>query len=289
MSNMDLTTLCANEELSVTETEELLEYIKIKTGMIFAPRLHSLVKKQFDNIKDISGAKDKNTFLKALTTGLKELESQALFESLTVHETMFFRDSKYFGFMEQFMIPKLIKENQMKKSLSIWIAAGSSGQEIYSILIMLYEKFPELKGWNLAFYSTDLSSKVIDKAKQGIYETHEISRGLPEEYLNKYFNKNDDKHWQVKDTYRNKITFKTSNLVKDFYADVPSVDIISCRNVLIYFNNETKKDIIERLSKKININGFLLLGQVDYINSKVPSENFEYKTEGIFPYYHRLT
>lgn len=285
MSELELST---DNDLSVVETEQLLEYIKSKTGMTFAPRLHSVVKKQFETIRKISNVTNKEVFLRALISGAKKLESQALFENLTVHETMFFRDAKYYNFMEHFMFPKIIEDNKNKKSLYLWIAAGSSGQEIYSILFMLYEKFPELRGWALNLFSTDISAQIIKKAKEGIYEAHELNRGLPEQYLRQYFKQIDDKYWQVKDEYRQKVTFKTSNLVEDFAADLPNVDFISCRNVLIYFNDETKRSIIERLAKKINLNGFLLLGQVDYINSKLPSNNFEYKIEGSFPYYRRI-
>lgn len=277
-----------DSELNVTETEQLLDYIKSKTGMVFAPRLHPIVKKQFETIRKVSNATNKDVFLKALVAGAKKMESQALFENLTVHETMFFRDTKYFNFMETFMFQKLIDDNRAKKSLYMWIAAGSSGQEIYSILFMLYEKFPELRNWALNLFSTDISTQIIKKAKDGIYEAHELNRGLPETYLRQYFKQIDEKYWQVKDEYRQKVTFRTSNLVEDFSTDIPNVDFISCRNVLIYFNDETKRGIIERLSKKINLNGFLLLGQVDYINSKLPSDNFEYKIEGSFPYYRRI-
>jgi len=282
MSNSEL------DDLNVTEMEQLLEYIKGRTGMVFAPRLHGIVKKQFETIRKISNLTNKEVFLKALIAGTKRLESQALFENLTVHETMFFRDSKYFGFMENFMFPALIEDNKNKRSLNIWIAAGSSGQEIYSILFMLYDKFPELKTWALNFYSTDLSTQIVQKAREGIYEAHEINRGLSEAHLKQYFKQIEEKYWQIKDEYRNKVTFKTSNLIEDFSGDVPNLDFISCRNVLIYFNDETKKSIVQRLAKKLNLNGFLLLGQVDYINSKAPSDHFEYKMEAGLPYYRRV-
>jgi chemotaxis protein methyltransferase CheR len=286
MSDLGLSVV-TDGELGVTETEQLLEYIKSKTGIVFAPRLHGIVKKQFDIVRKLSNSGEKEIFLRALITGAKRMESQALFENLTIHETMFFRDVKYFNFMETFMIPQLIEANKNRKALNIWVAAGSSGQEVYSILFMLYEKFPELKTWALNLYSTDLSKQIVQKAKEGIYESHEVNRGLPESYLKQYFKQIDNRYWQVKDEYRQKVTFKASNLVEDFSADVPTVDFISCRNVLIYFNDETKKSIVQRLSKKVCLKGFLLLGQVDYINSKVPSDDFEYKIEGSFPCYRR--
>lgn len=272
-------------ELNVDETETLLSYIQDKTGMIFAPRLHPTVRKQFDKVRKIHNAGNKDAFLKALVAGYRQREAQVLFESLSVHETMFFRDAKYFHFIETFMLPKIIENNRDHRSLTIWIAAGSSGQEIYSILFLIYEKFPELKTWKLNLYSTDLSGQIIDKASKGIYEIHELNRGLTEEQKMRYFKKVNDS-WQIQEEYRSKVIFKVSNLKDNFEAHVPAADFISCRNVLIYFDSETKADIIKRFSQKISPKGFLLLGQVDYINSKPPSVNFEYKMEGGFPFYH---
>lgn len=274
-----------NLELTETQLETLLEYIKSKTGMVFAPRLRSWVSKQFIEVFQTSSETLFPMFFTSLVGDKKKYESQVLFERLTVHETMFFRDKKYFDFIETTMIPDLIKAKQATKSLSIWIAAGSSGQEIYSIYFKLLEKFPELKTWNLSLYSTDLSQAIVDKAKNGTYEAHEIGRGLDEDILKKYFKQVDNKSWQVQDDIRNKVTFRRSNLVEDFATHVPDVDFISCRNVLIYFNDETKADIIKRLAKKVKPGGYLILGQVDYINCKEAPVTFNYNMEKTFPFF----
>lgn len=289
MSNTDTEKFEFELELSVSETEQLLEFIQNKTGMIFAPRLHNLVKKEFDKVKEASSIKDKVSFLRGLTSDLRPKEAQMLFESLTVHETMFFRDANYFNFMKNFMFPKLIEMNKNRQALNIWVAAGSSGQEALSILILLMQEFPELNTWTLNIFSTDISSQIIEKAKNGVYEIHELNRGLSEKQLKQYFEQIDNRHWKVKSIYLDKISFKVSNLTEDFTYTLPLMDFISCRNVLIYFNNETKQDIINRLSQKVNLYGFLLLGQVDYINSKSPSKNFEQKIENKFPYYQRTS
>lgn len=276
-------------ELSFEQTERLLEFVKSKTGMVFASRLMPWVMKQLNQIFQASKAPNLDLFLQELYAGRRPMEAQALFDGLTVNETMFFRDKKYFDFMANKMFPDIIKNNQLRRSLSIWVAAGSSGQEAYSILFTLLENFPLIKGWNIQIYSTDLCTEVIKKSQEGKYEKHEVGRGLDDIRLQKYFTPVDDRYHQVKKEYRDMVRFSTSNLVQDFSGAVPDVDFISCRNVLIYFNDTTKADIIRRLAKKAKTKGYLILGQVDYINAKIPPEGFEYKIEGTFPYYHRLT
>lgn len=271
--------------LNIEQREQLLKYIKEQTGMVFAARLHSWVEKQFSLVFNAARDPDPNLFLSKLCSGSRTMEAQALFESLTVHETMFYRDKRYFAFLKDKLLPNLIEKNKNSKSLSIWIAAGSSGQEIYSILFTILDNFPSLSSWNLKLYSTDLSQQIIDKARKGIYEEHEIRRGMNEDGLAKYFDKVGDKAFQVKDQYRQKVQFSQSNLVEDFSSKVPNVDFTSCRNVLIYFNDETKQDIIKRLAKKINNGGYLILGQVDYINCKDTPPPLEYNIENSFPYF----
>ncbi len=272
-------------ELSNVQLESLLDFIKHKTGMVFAPRLRTWVSKQFAELYKNSSETNFTAFFDSLLADRKRYESQVLFERLTVHETMFYRDKRYFGFLENNLFPDLIAAKETTKSINIWIAAGSSGQEIYSIYFRILDKFPQLKTWNLSLYSTDLSQAIIDKAKNGIYETHEVNRGLGEDGLSKYFKQIDNKSWQVKDEIRRKVNFKRSNLVEDFASHVPDMDFISCRNVLIYFNDTTKADIITRLAKKVRNGGYLILGQVDYINCKEPPQGMKYNMEQTFPYF----
>ncbi len=278
-----------NFELSELQLEKLVTYIAAKTGMVFASRLKSWVIKQFETVFKESGVPSLDVFLMALTNDQLRNESQALFERLTVHETMFYRDAKYFEFLRTTMFPKLIESKKTHKTLSLWVAAGSSGQEAYSILFTIFNNFPELVNWNIKIYSTDISTAIIKKAKEGTYESHEIERGLDEVSLNKFFNKLNEKYYQVKAEYRSKVTFMASNLVENFSHLVPSMDFISCRNVLIYFDQETKMDIVKRLTQKLNPNGFLLLGQVDYINCKLEVKDIKLERQGSFPYFVKTT
>lgn len=275
--------------LTNDEVDKLLNFVKDRTGMIFAQRLRPWVLKQVDLVFSQTKETNISQFVSQLISGQKKLEANALFDSLTVNETMFFRDKTYFNFMTDIMFPQIIEQNRISKSIRIWIAAGSSGQEAYSILFLLHSKFPSLYEWDVQVLSTDLSHEVVEKGKKGIYEKHEIERGLSPEQLEKFFNKIDETHWQVKTDYRNKVIFKQSNLVDEFRCTVPMADFISCRNVLIYFNDETKHDIIRRLAERVSKNGFLLLGQVDYINAGPVPEGLKYSTHVTFPYYRNIT
>jgi len=278
-----------SNNLSDTLIKKLLDYIEAKTGMIFAARLKTWVLKQVETIAIASKATDITFFVEELIQDKKPIASSALFESLTVHETMFFRDKTYFNFMKQTMFPQLIEQNSNLKSLKIWVAAGSSGQEAYSILFMLHKEFPQLKNWNLQITSTDLSQQIINKGKEGIYEKHEVKRGLSKEEIEEYFQAINESQWQVKEDLRTKINFKQSNLVEDFKYEIPKADFISCRNVLIYFNDETKYDIIKRLAEKTEKGAYLLLGQVDYINAGPMPKDIEQKTESGFPFYRNIS
>lgn len=152
--------------LSEEQMKVLLSYVSKQTGMEFASRLNNWVNKKFFDVYQANGGTDTKTFLDGIVTNIKQKERDELFDSLTVNETMFFRDSKYFDFIEKVMLPKLIEKNQAIKTLSIWIAAGSSGQEIYSILMLILEKFPDLKSWRLNFTSSDICSDVVAKAQK---------------------------------------------------------------------------------------------------------------------------
>lgn len=274
----------ASKTLSTEKRDLLLNFVDKQTGMIFAPRLHTWIDKQVIAIFEKSGSSDINAFILDIISGKNPTLAQKIFESLTVHETMFFRDKKYFEFLKAELFPNLIETNKIKKSIDIWISAGSSGQEAYSILFMLLEDFPETKNWMITIYSTDISNHIIEKAQNAIYEAHEMNRGLEGDHpIRKYFEELQNNKWQIKHEIRSKIRFKTSNLMEPFNT-LPNFDFISCRNVLIYFNDETKKNIVSRLADKVNKNGYLILGQVDYINKEVRPSNMEFKMINAFPY-----
>lgn len=271
-------------EITDEQYEKLKGLIHKKVGMVFGQRLETWVKKQVTQVFVKSKDDDLDKFVDKLVANRDQGCAQETFESLAVHETMFYRDKKYFAFMREIVFPTILEQNKGTKEINLWIAAGSSGQEAYSILFTLCEHFPEIfDRWKINFYSTDLSNKIIEKASAGIYEVHEMNRGMEDDLKRrKYFEQIDSKSWQVKREYRRMLTFKQGNLVEDFHG-LPRFDFISCRNVLIYFSDDVKSDIIHRLGKKTKDGGFLLLGQVDLINGTVP-EGCKQKIHNLFPY-----
>jgi chemotaxis protein methyltransferase CheR len=167
---------------------------------------------------------------------------QHVVEALTTHETLFFRDVKPFETLKKEILPPLIAARQGSRQLTIWSAACSTGQEIFSIAMLLKEHFPDAFGWPIKLYATDISKQVIERAMQGRFQQLEINRGLPAAMLVKYFEK-DGLDWRLTEELRRSVRFERLNLLHSWPANLRP-DIVFMRNVLIYFNAQTKKEIL---------------------------------------------
>jgi len=184
-----------------------------------------------------------------------------IIDALTTNETSFFRDMKPFEMLQKEVFPQLIEERKSTRTLNIWCAAASTGQEIYSICMVLREHFPELEGWDVKITGTDICQEVLDKAERGIYSQIEVNRGLPASMLIKYFTKNEEQ-WKVKDDLKSMVSFKKMNLVQP-WGNLGKPDIVFMRNVLIYFDIEVKKEILGNVKKIMQPDGFLFLGAAE--------------------------
>jgi chemotaxis protein methyltransferase CheR len=184
-------------------------------------------------------------------------------EAMTTNETFFFRDKIPFDHFRESIIPEIIKARASRKSIRIWCAAGSTGQEPYSLAMCLKEMSAALSGWRLEILATDLSQEVIEKSKAGIYSQFEVQRGLPIQMLVKYF-KQTGELWQINADIRPMVQHRQLNLLHDF-SQLGVFDVIFCRNVLIYFDQETKVNIFNRLVKVIEPDGFLVLGAAETV------------------------
>ncbi|MCA9041317.1 MAG: protein-glutamate O-methyltransferase CheR [Planctomycetaceae bacterium] len=192
----------------------------------------------------------------------KNLED-AVVEAMTTNETSFFRDKKPFEVMISHIFPNLIKARSTRRTIRIWCAAGSTGQEPYSIAMTILENFPELLTWHVEMMITDISQQALNRGKVGVYTQFEIQRGLPVKLLMKYFEQN-AKGWQVKEELKKGMRFQRFNLL-DAYDRFGVFDLIMCRNVLIYFENKTKGNILDRMSKQLATDGYLMLGAAETI------------------------
>jgi chemotaxis protein methyltransferase CheR len=181
---------------------------------------------------------------------------QQVVEAMTTNETFFFRDTAQYDALKSVVLPELIQQHQDTRRLSFWSAASSSGQEAYSLAMMLLEM--GLGDWKIQILGTDLSTQILDRARAGKYMQIEVNRGLPAAYLVKYFTRI-GLDWQLKDEVRRMVRFEAIDLRKSLRTLGP-FDIVFCRNVLIYFDIESKKKILAELYGTLFRGGYLLLG-----------------------------
>ena len=184
-------------------------------------------------------------------------------EAMTTNETFFFRDKVPFDHFRDSIMPEILKARASRKSIRIWCAAGSTGQEPYSLAMCLKEMSAALAGWRVEILATDLSQEVLEKSRAGIYSQFEVQRGLPIQMLVKYF-KQSGELWQVNADIRAMVQHRQLNLLHDF-SQLGIFDVIFCRNVLIYFDQDTKIDIFNRLAKVTEPDGFLALGAAETV------------------------
>lgn len=194
--------------------------------------------------------------------GPSALKSKVV-DAMTTNETSFFRDSHPFDTIRQSLIPGLIERRAGTRGLRIWSAACSTGQEPYSLAMMLKDNFPILAGWKIEIIATDLSPTVLDRAREGLYSTFEVQRGLPIQMLIRHFDQ-EESYWRIKRELRQCVSFRPLNLLEDF-SSLGQFDIVLCRNVLIYFDQPTKTRILHAMAKRIAPDGALLLGGAESV------------------------
>lgn len=179
-------------------------------------------------------------------------------EAMVTTETSFFRDIHPFETLKKTVLPELIERRRDQRKLNIWCAASSSGQEPYSIALLLQEYFPELATWRINLSATDISQEMLQRSRAGRYSQIEINRGLPTPLLLKWF-RQEGTHWQLDNQIRGMVAFSQLNLATYWPAMQPW-DLIFLRNVMIYFDNEVKRQILGRAARILCPDGYLLLG-----------------------------
>jgi chemotaxis protein methyltransferase CheR len=184
-------------------------------------------------------------------------------EAMTTNESFFFRDKIPFEHFRQFMLPNLLKARATQRRLRIWCAAASTGQEPYSLAMILKEMALQLAGWRIEIIATDLSNEVLEKARAGLYSQFEVQRGLPIQMLMKYFSQAGET-WQISPEIKAMVQYRPLNLLGDFTA-LGHFDIVFCRNVLIYFDQPTKVDVLERIARIVDSDGYLVLGAAETV------------------------
>ncbi|WP_298371594.1 protein-glutamate O-methyltransferase [Azospirillum sp.] len=205
--------------------------------------------------------------LEELATTVRTRKDEALLrditEAMTTNESSFFRDQKPFDQFRQLVLPRLMATRAAKRSIRIWSAACSSGQEAYSLAMILNDEAAKLAGWRVEIVGTDISAEMVERSKAGVYTQFEVQRGLPITMLVKHFKQNGDK-WQISPQLRQMASFREWNLLGDLSA-LGQFDIVFCRNVLIYFDGPTKAKVLEGIARQMPPDGVLYLGGAETV------------------------
>lgn len=189
-----------------------------------------------------------------------DLETRVV-EAMTTNETSWFRDVHPFESLRSVVLPRVLEANRTTRRLRIWSAACSTGQELYSIAMLLDSTFPELAGWDVQLLGTDINGDVVAKAQAGRYSGLEINRGLPAAHLARYFGR-EGTHFVVDERLRSRCTFRQMNLIAPWQY-LPQQDVVFLRNVLIYFDQPTKRSVLENIRRVLSPAGHLFLGAAE--------------------------
>ena len=241
----------------------IAQFLKERSGLIITPDKMYLLETRLAALLRDNNLSSLGALVETLRQpGGNTIKDQVV-DAMTTNETSFFRDSNPFDTLRKSVIPGLIERRAASRTLRIWSAACSTGQEPYSLAMMLKDSFPILGGWKVEIVATDLSPSVLERARDGIYSTFEVQRGLPIQLLVRHFDQQEP-NWQIKRELRQMVSFRPLNLLEDFSA-LGQFDVVLCRNVLIYFDQPTKTRILSAIAKRIAGDGVLLLGGAESV------------------------
>jgi chemotaxis protein methyltransferase CheR len=184
-------------------------------------------------------------------------------ETMTINESFFFRDKIPFDRFKDTMLPSMMEARAATRRLRIWCSAASTGQEPYSLAMILKSMKEKIAGWNIEIVATDISRDVLDRARAGIYSQFEVQRGLPIQMLMQFFQQVGEQ-WRVTEEIRKMVQFRQINLIEKF-SMLGTFDLVFCRNVLIYFDHKTKSEVLERVAQQLTPEGYLVLGAAETV------------------------
>jgi chemotaxis protein methyltransferase CheR len=244
--------------ISQNELSYLYDFVYKRSAIVLGADKEYLVESRLGPLARERGFRSIEELIGAVRSQPTQGLSTMVVEALTTNETTFFRDQIPFDVLRREMVPALKRSRAASRALVIWSAACSTGQEAYSIAMILKEDFPELDSWAVRIIGLDLNERVLARAREGVYHASEISRGLPAGLLAKYFIQIGS-DWQLQKVIRDRVEFRQMNLVEP-WPTLPRADVLFLRNVLIYFDVATKKAILDRARQAMAPDGYLLLG-----------------------------
>jgi chemotaxis protein methyltransferase CheR len=259
--------------------EYLQKLLKERSGLMLSADKKYLLESRLLPLARKAGVPGISDLVQRMKAGSEALIHDVV-EAMTTNETFFFRDKTPFDHFKETVIPELVAARASRRSLRIWCAAASTGQEPYSLAMILKEMGPALAGWRIEIIATDLSPEVLEKSRAGLYTQFEVQRGLPIQLLVKHF-KQVGAMWQLNSDTKALVQFRQFNLLQD-YAHLGKFDVIFCRNVLIYFDQATKSDIFNRLQKATEPDGYLFLGAAETVVGLTDAYRVCPKRRGIY-------
>ena len=249
--------------MNVTDFELIAQILKDRSGLALNKEKAYLLESRLNPVARKWSFSGFDELAQAIRTKKDEALLIDVTEAMTTNESFFFRDQKPFDQFTEIVLPHLLEARASRRSIRIWSAACSSGQEPYTIAMLLKEQAQKLAGWRIEIIATDLSNEILDKAKEGLYSQFEVQRGLPISLLVKNFSQVGDR-WQIDDSLRKMVKFQKFNLLGDL-SPLGRFDVVFCRNVLIYFDTPTKTQVLNAISEMLPPDGFFYLGGAETV------------------------
>ncbi|MDB5571409.1 MAG: chemotaxis protein CheR [Hyphomicrobiales bacterium] len=241
--------------------ERLRSELRRTTGVILDADRQYSTEARLAPVARATGYADVDSLCRAAFIGRNREAATAIVDAMMTNETFFFRDRAPFEHLRDSILPALIKSRAATKSIRIWCAACATGQEPYSVAMVVDEKARQLAGWRVEILATDISQTALNIARAGAYNQFQVQRGLPVSEFLRHFVR-DESVWAVAEHLRERVRFEQANLLEDF-SDLGEFDLIFCRNVMLYFDQFTKHALLRRLGKALAPNGYLVLGATE--------------------------
>lgn len=255
--------MAARDNVDQVEFDQFRQFLEDACGISLGDNKQYLVSNRMRRLMDDHKIASFTDLVRNLKVGINRSLREQVIDAMTTNETFWFRDIYPYDHLKNSLLPELMNgANKMFGPVRIWSAACSSGQEPYSISMMVEEYRQSNMGAlprPVQITATDLSATVLDQARKGEYDKLSVMRGLPPDRLEKFFDKIDDGNWRIKSMLRDRIDFRPLNLM-DSYAGLGKFDIVFCRNVLIYFNADLKRQILQKIHASLRPQGILYLG-----------------------------
>ncbi|QNI38322.1 CheR family methyltransferase [Edaphobacter albus] len=258
----------------------LRELVLEQSANLIDPSRNALFDTKLTPIAKSAGVASLRDFVNLLKNDQPPHLHRAVAEAMTINETSFFRDVKTFNLLRDILLPQLVERRREERRLRIWSAASSTGQEAYSLAILLAEHLPETTSWDVRIFGSDISRKVIEYARAGRYGRLEINRGLPARMLLKYFHR-DKEEWEINPRLRAMCEFYPVNLCTP-PPSLPTFDLVLLRNVLLYFSQEDRSHVFHTVYQRMADDGYLLLGNAEQAEGSTDLFETEFSSESFF-------